>query len=487
VVLKSTIPIHKKLLLMCAILIIECTFSFLAGQLPATIKYKLDLRIDYNNERLYGRCELTLTNRSDKPVNKIPIMLYRLLSVKNITDEKGDPCIYTQKVTNIEGWDQLQANFIEVSLEKDVLPGEIKTIIIDYEGYLLGYVNEGWRYVKDHISGEFTIIRTDGFDYPVVGYPNTQEMLAVGKELYDYQIAVSVPSDIVAACGGKLVNVTRNGDETTYIFKSKKPSWRLDIALDDYRLFEKDGNIIYYFKNDSLAAKSMLNTLKSTLDLYTEWFGFIDNDQGYSIIELPEGYSSQADVLSFNITSDNFSKPEGKLTVYHEISHLWNAKALELQPCRFESEGLAEFLKCLASEKLEGNTNIVYETAVRNLADIRESFSENTEYQNVPIKDYGIKDMTQYSYTFGMVVFAIFYDLCGEKNFNKIIRSYYAAYHEKGATLEDFIGCCKKSVPFNMDSFFDDWIYSTSAVKRVVSGETYQDFTDYYKNKLKKP
>jgi Peptidase family M1 domain len=449
--------------------------------LPNTLRYKLDLRIDYNSEKMFGLCEITISNGTDNPVINVPVLLYRLLTVTAVRRGDGTPLKYNQKVISITGWEKLQVNFIEISLEHNLLPGEQSIITIAYEGYLLGYANEGWRYVRDHISKDFTIIRTDGFDYPVIGYPDEQNMMAVIKERYDYLINITLPEGVTPVSGAELVNKVSEGEETTYTFRSKKPSWRLDVAIDDYQVYDKNGNKIYYFKEDSVAASIMLHSMERTVDLLTDWFGSVRDFKGYSIIEVPEGYSSQQDVTSFNITADNFNNPEGMLTIYHEISHLWNVKPLEPQPCRFESEGLAQFMEFLISEKLDKKEHAVYEAAQKYLDNVRKDFNEKPEYQDVSIDDYGIRNMTSYSYTLGMVIFSLFYDLTGQERFNQIIRSFYSSFGDTGATLDDFINNCKRSVPFNAERFFNDWIYSTNAIKLIIEEKSYDELKDYYK------
>ncbi len=89
--------------------------------------------------------------------------------------------------------------------------------------------------------------------------------------------------------------------------------------------------------------------------------------------------------------------------------------------------------------------------------------------------------MTDYSYTLGMVVFAIFYDLVGQDHFNKIIGSFYSANYSEGATMDEFIIHCKKFAPLDLERFFDDWIYTTKGVKLVMDGKSFNELINIYK------
>jgi hypothetical protein len=474
--------INKRIMILVILLTsASSAISSVANQLPKTLDYKLDLKIDYRNDKLYGKCQMTISNGSNQSIEKVPILLYRLLVVKSVEDENHEPLSFTHNVTSISGWEKLQVNYLEISLNKILAPGEMRKINLVYDGYLLGYADEGMRYVKDHIDRNFTIIRTDGFGYPVIGYPNEKDMMAIVNEAYDFLINITVPDGIIVVNGGELVERKKSGDETTFVYRSKKPSWRMDIAMTDYKILEKGKDKIYYFKTDSAGARLMMTDFDKSLELYTSWFGTLSDYKGFTIIEVPEGYGSQADITSILITADNFNNPLEVLTLYHEASHLWNVRNLDAQPCRFESEGLAQFLEFLSAQKLEHKENAISEAAQRYLDEIRKDFIEKPEYQNIPIKDYGINDMTYYSYNLGMVVFAIYYDIVGQDYFNRTIGSFYSEYNSKGTTLDEFINHCKKSAPVDLERFFDDWIYSTNAIKLVAEGKTFKELIQYYK------
>ena len=272
-----------------------------------------------------------------------------------------------------------------------------------------------------------------------------------------------------------------SGDTSTFTFQSKKPSWRMDIAVSDYRHFEEGGNRVYYFAEDSLGAEKVMHAMKSSFDLYTGWFGPLDNYQGYSVIEVPQGYSSQFDVCATFLSAGNFQASADMNTVYHEIAHAWNVNNLDPQPCRFESEGYARFLEFLLLEKIDGKENAVSDEAEKYLNRIRSAFSEHQEYQQIPIRDYGVEGMTNYSYSLGMVVFAIFYELVGADQFNHIIGSFYTAYHESGATLDQFIHHCQEKAGPGLEGFFSDWIYTTNGIQLVMKGKSLPELIRYYK------
>jgi aminopeptidase N len=470
----------KKIVMVQVLLaLVSSVFSADPTPMPTTLAYRLELKIDYGTKKVYGRCGITISNETEQAMEKVPVLLYRLLSVNQVEGGQGGSLPFSQNVVSISGWEQIQVNFIEVSLGDMLLPGEQATLELDYEGWLFGYSADGWRYVKDHIDKSFTLVRTDGWGYPVIGYPNERDMMRAW-ELFDYEVQVTVPEGLTVATAGVLTARTQTGDETTFVFHSKAPSFRLDIAISDYHIFESGLNKVIYFPSDSLGAQKVMNALQSSFDLYSDWFGPLEQYQGFSVLEVPEGYGSQTDITAIILSADNFNESRPMNTIYHEMAHAWNVRNLEAQPCRIESEGYARFLEYLLMEKIDRRENMVSETAQRFLDRIRTSFNENTEYLEIPVIDYGTRDMTNYSYTLGMVIFTIFYDLVGQDPFNEIIGSYYAKYHATGATVEDFIAHCQKSSPLDLENFFNDWIYTTRGIHLIADGKSLDELIRLY-------
>lgn len=116
-----------------------------------TVDYRLDLNIDYEKEKIFANCQLTVLNPSEKSIRHIPLILYRLVKVKSVKNKKGEDLSFTQQVIAFEDWEKLQVNYIEVSLINPIQQGEKKTIKVQYEGYLLGYSEVGMKYVKDNV------------------------------------------------------------------------------------------------------------------------------------------------------------------------------------------------------------------------------------------------------------------------------------------------------------------------------------------------
>ncbi len=318
-----------------------------------TVDYKLDLDIDFKDRKIAGDCRLTVSNPGPQPVEKIPLILYRLMKVTAAKDGHGANLTFSQQVLAFEDCDKLQVNFIEVSLKSPIRQGERRTVEILYDGHLCGY-SEAMQYVKDHVDIDYTIIRTDSFAYPEVGVPSWKANRAAGLQFFNYLVKVGVPDSLTVANGGKLVAKSGRNGIVSYVYQNLRPAWRIDAAIAKYELLADVPNSlsVFHFQKDKDGARAVLKALSDAFELYKSWFGPLEGTPEYSLIEVPEGYGSQADVTSILLTRDSFLSKDNLTDLYHEIAHRWDVTARDPLPSRFESEGRAgekELLDSLAS------------------------------------------------------------------------------------------------------------------------------------------
>ncbi len=435
-----------------------------------TTRYALEIKVDYDAKKVFGSCRLTVHNPTDRPISHIPLLLYRLLNVTAVTDEKGAAIPYRQDILSLEDWEELQVNYTEVRLPEPIAPGQSQTIGIAYEGFLFGYSNDGWMYVKDHIDKEFTFMRLDGFGYPVVGYPAMQVNRKAGLQSYDYTLSVTVPEDLVVANGGRLAGKSTMEGQTTYTYTNIKPAWRMDIPIAPYGIVEDKANSlkIFHFPEDKENAGMILEAMKKTIQLCTNWFGAPDGFQGFAIIAIPEGYGSQTDVTSILQTADAFQKRDNLTALYHEISHIWSVNSNDPLPPRFESEGLAMFLQYMIQERLDNKPDALKNGYERLSGRFRQQCERNPRCKEVPIIAYGNEGMTDLSYTKGMLFFYLLYRIMGERDFLNAAGSFYQKFHQTGASAEEFLNHVKQRSRQNLDKLYEEWIYGTESSRLVL-------------------
>jgi len=453
--------------------------NFEKNLLLKTINYDLDVHVDYENKKIISTCGMTVINRTDEESKIIPLLLYRLMKVSSIKEENGNPLVYSQRVLSFEDWEIYQANYIEVVPAKPLLKGDSCKLIIEYEGYLLGYTETGMNYVRDKIDAEFTILRPDCKAYPELGYPSEKINRAAGfSPSFDYTIKIHVPDSLVAVNGGALISKKTKDGYSTYTYQNTKLAWRIDIAIGKYKILETPLLKIYYLEQDSAGAQTVFKYARRTLKLYSEWWGKLKESKTFSVIEIPGGYGSQADETCILQTADAFNDSTQMRQLYHEISHLWNVKSNDQYYPRW-NEGLATFIEYLTIEKLENRPYLDYVTDWF-LKQVRKEIGGGGKLNETPLIDFGKMGIQSHSYSVGMIMFRVLYQIMGESDFNKCISFYYSDYYRKGGTTNEFVATAKKVSAINLSKFFDDWIYSTKYTELIKTELTINEMGKLY-------
>jgi hypothetical protein len=449
---------------------------------PNTLKYVLNIDIDYDQEKIFSECALTVQNPSEEALHTLPLILYRLLDVTSITDIDGNSLSFSQDIVKFSDWQQFQVNHIRVKLAPPLESGEEQTFIIRYEGHLLGY-SEVMGYVKDHINKNYTVLREDCRTFPEVSYPSLVSNRKKVLQSFDYKASITVPNSLVVANGGELISKTESDGKITYTYQSLTPSWRMDFSIADYKILEDKNNKfrIFYFPADKDGAQQILDSLAKTKKIFTDWFGSLKVFHGLTVIEIPEGYGSQTYVTTILQDESSFKNTDSHYGFYHELSHLWNVKSTDKLPPRFESEGLAMFLQHLVQEKLENKPNAA-ETAVNNMRQrLRKNFVQHPEWKDVSMADYGKENITGLSYRKGQIFFYILYELLGEDLFLDGMGSFYQKYYDTGATAKEFVEHVKDLSSINLELLFEEWISGAKSSELIMSEMSILDIVNRYK------
>ncbi|MCX6303498.1 MAG: M1 family aminopeptidase [Bacteroidetes bacterium] len=459
-----------------AVIVITLLFTgSIAFGKPLIDKYNLKYRIDFKGLKLFCKAELSLNNVRQN--DTLDLLLYRLLRVKSVKDEFGNIIIFNQTIKSFSDWDLMQANCITI-FTGEIKPTEItKKVILEYEGYLVGYTETGMSYVKDNIDPSFTILRMDCFAYPVPSKPSFAGLKEL-RQNFDYKISIEVPDSLTVINGGKLIAKNKFNGTTEYIYQNIKPACRIDIAIAKYSTLVEKGFFVHYFPEDSTGAKSLSEAVRKVYTLYTTWFGE-GQFSGYSIIEIPDGWGSQTDVTCILQTASAFKDEKRLYELYHEIFHTWDISSNDKYPCRLESEGLATFVQYLAAEKTGDQTVSLDESAAKIFKKVKEKLSKNEAASNTPIIDFGLKQLTDLSYTKGMLFFYLVYKEGGEVAFTEAIKDYYKTYRKTGATTKEFSDfLITKLKSKKVESLVNEWIYTSVSSQKILNNKSIENLID---------
>jgi len=417
------------------------------------------------SDRLYrGTATLSLENVSKHGERVVSLALYRLQDVESVEDATGTSLPFTASVVKAPDWLGYQAQSLEVQLPGPAAPGSTVHVRVRHSGPMLG-CTEVKRYTKDAISQDFSLLRQDTLAYPQLGpvtdrdlSGNLQAQMATG---WTFRLRVVVPKPIVVAASGRQVRRTDvDANRWRYEFESTSPTWRLDVAAAPYSVVERSdlGLRGYFFPADATAATAAMDVMARSIEAYTRWFGpDASIGSGYTLIEVPQGYGSQAGAGYFVQTADGLASPDAMRMLAHEIAHAWNVPSREEAISRFLDEAFATYFHALADEVLAGAGG-----RQRRLEEYRKRYlnavAAHPEWGRAAIADYGRANLTDLSYTKGPWVLAVLDEIVGRDAFERTVQAFLRRYQRSGAKLVDFKSVAEEVSNRKLDSFWAEWI-----------------------------
>jgi hypothetical protein len=438
----------------------------------------LELRVDYDRGAIGGTARLELRNNGDRAIRRIPLLLNRLMSVSRITAGAGVQT-FVQRIVQFQDDSLLQVNSVVVTTVHAIPPHDTTSMTVQYSGFLVGYAETGSLYIKDHVTHDFTIIREDAYAFPVIGLPSRSANRAAPREPFRFAARITVPADLVVAMGGEQVDQVRRDSEITWGYRSTGPVPFLNVTIAPYRVLENSGARIFYFPADSGGAAVLGHAAVDALERYARWFGPLAHQSRMAIMEIPEGYGSQASLTAGILqTADAFRERAQLRQLYHELSHLWNVADRERPSPRW-NEGLASFLERRMASELDGQTDW-HGTLERTAQRIDGACAQPIACDRVPFADYGRAGLTDLSYPVGAVMFYALYNALGSDDFDRAYRDFYQSFRDTGATSADLVAAFHRVSP-TADRIFQDWFLTTRWYARLRGGESLEQIVETYR------
>lgn len=435
----------------------------------------LDLTVDYDRPAIEGTATLTLMNVGKTSVGEAPLLLNRLMTIRDVTVAGGRSLAMTTAVSVFEDDPFKQVRHATVALNEPLAPGRHVTLRVRYSGPLVGYVETGSLYIKDRIDPEFTILRSDALAFPVVGLLSDAANRAMRRESFDFTAHIAVPDTQVVATGGSLVGTTRSGSRLIYEFSGKNVPF-LNIAIAPYRAVTVDGVSVYSLPADAERAQAIVDAGRRAMARLAEWYGPLPSAPRVTVIEIPEGFGSQASATAgIILDARGFKNTAGLPQFYHELTHFWNAADLDVPSPRW-NEGLAMYLQYRLARELDGfaGTAAAVEQARSRVC----APTVRADLERTPFARFGVESKTDYAYRVGFLMFTGLESLLTETGLDAAVRRYLQAHLAKGGTTEAFLGTLKGTeTPRQgaVTTFLHDWFETSDWIAPVCAAASFED------------
>lgn len=431
-------------------------------------RLELDLRVNYEARSLGGTATLTIRNTGATAISEVHLLLNRLMTASRVM-QANRALPLRQDVVVFSDDPSRQVTLVNVPLARPLVAGDSATLAVTYSGVLTGYTETGSLYIRDHVSPEFTIIREDAYAFPVVGGPSLKAMRSAPRQAFHFSARIAVPAGSVVAMGGSRGSRSDADSVSTWSYRSTEPVPFLNITIAPYRVTEGTGFRLFAFPEDSAGATVVSAAVTNALRILATWYGPLVRQPDIAVMEIPEGFGSQASLSAgIILTADAFRDRSQLRQLYHELSHLWNPTDTDVPSPRW-NEGLATFLQWRLAAELDGwsDWSSRLETAAQSL--LRRCTATNCATR--PLADYGRAGMTDLSYTAGFLMFAALYQTLGADTFDRTYREFLQASRTTGAAAAD-LARAFRSADGRSEKILDEWLFTTRWHARLAAGET---------------
>jgi hypothetical protein len=431
--------------------------------------YSLEYRISFDGEYVFqnalaGSVNIRFRNIGNEGITDLPLLLNRLMRYGKVTDDKGRALQIQSRLMELENFEFFQANTGIVHLAESLRPGDSTELSISFHGRLTGYVGAGMLYTREYLDPAFTILRSEVLPWPQIAEPDWLEVRRGWADPFDWTAEFDVPISHRVA-NGEPVEVIAQGDRQFFRYRSTRPDTYLVFPIAPYIEVPVGANRIFHLPGSQAGAQRVAEKMTQAMSLFEGWFGPLAQEGGVSIIEIPEGFGSQAKFPTIIQTADAFNSTEEIGQLYHELSHLWNVDTHEPQSPRLE-EGLATFLQDLVDVKLGGNTSLD-ESMADISSRITDTYKRNPEYQDIAIADFGREGVTGLSYGVGALFYYDLYKSLGEEEFIGLLRGYYGAHMDGGGNFDALVEYYREHLPDDSANLVDQWLVETGYVTKL--------------------
>lgn len=456
--------------------------------------YEINLDLDTNTKSVLANQTVRYVNNTENILKTIKFHLYPQFFEQGATEKIVPSTKMNSAYPNGMSYaefsvDRIQVNGVEktivyecefdsilsVELNSSLIPDETCEIYIEYS-FLLPNCYHRFGY------GENTINLANF--YPIVcvfeeGEFNTNGYNSNGDPFYsdiaNYCVNISLNKEyIVAGTGEKTQENIENG-EKTICFEAKVVRDFACVASKNFQVINQqyeDTNIEYYHLKDTHPESSLkagVDAIKTFSNLFGDYpystFSIVECDFIYGGMEYP----------NLVMISSNVENEDDYLNVIiHETAHQWWYGIVGNDEFNHPwlDEALTEFSTILFYDNND-DYNLTHSQMVNSckenftlfvsvygdvLGTIDTSMRAVDKYSTEP-------EYTYCTYVKGVLMYESLYQLIGEKDFVKSLKSYFENNKYSNTNPEDLIYAFETTTNQNLNNFFNSWISGNVVIR----------------------
>ncbi|MBO9570890.1 MAG: M1 family metallopeptidase [Chitinophagaceae bacterium] len=428
----------------------------------------------------YYRCQWTIDPSATKQISGDVTIYFKttLASVKKITLDLNNVHSFSAKYHGSTiATARPATNIIELTLPVTLPINQLDSVTITYSGTPPPVSGQAEGYQKKTVNTKNMIYTLSESYEDRDWWPCKADMQDKADSL---DIYVTTPSIYTAAANGMLISTTSTGSNRTFYYKHRYPiaSYLVAVAVSEYTINSRgtvniNGTnmpVDYYYLSNRAPTATQLKTMdrcKDELVAFSNGSIFGDypfKDEKYGMYEFGWGGGMEHQTFS----AMGWSSMTNWGVIAHELGHQWWGDKVTFSTWNhlWLAEGFARYCEALAAELVPALS--------QNPASVRNGFKSSAN--SATYAPYGcympnssITNSTTLwnspygttSYDRGAMVVSMLRKLMGDTKFFQACRNYLndPALAYKSATTDDFKNHCEAVLGYNLDAFFNGYVY----------------------------
>lgn len=337
------------------------------------------------------------------------------------------------------------------------------TVTIQYSGSPDRYISKSLPFQTGWVTfeeGSYVLSEPDGAAsfFPTNDHP-------LDKATYTFRVTVPEPFEV--ATNGVLTETIDNGSTNTFLFEARDPmaSYLTTINIDEFdieTMESESGTPIrnYYATGLPEEIREPFARQGEMLSYFGELFGpYPFEVYGSLVINAQLGAALETQTLSIYgldmIAVNHVESTE--LVVAHELTHQWFGDSVSVADWKdiWLNEGFATYGEGLWVEHRDGREALDDWIKSRYLAlvGMRDGVTPPGRPTARSLFNGGVY------YWGGIALHALRLEV-GDEIFFEILRTYHERYKDSNATTDGFIAVAEEVSGKDLQTFFDNWLYS---------------------------
>jgi len=428
---------------------------------------KLDLRFDWQNERVMGKETITVA----------PL----LANLARIELDAGDMTVSSVKLSSgvpLKYEVDAAKEKLRIALDRPYQPSDVLTLLIDYQangGNSNGAPHYGITFIKPTPDepNKPREIWSQGepefshYWFPCHDHPN---------DFATTELTATVERPAIVISNGKLLETKDNRDGTrTFHWKMDQPhaAYLMSIVVGEFTPIESSYAGIpvttYVNSTDLAGGKASAARLAEMIKFISEKTGLKYPYAKYAQIFVRdfEQIEGMENITVSTITNRNLQDTRGNLDQdteglqVHELAHQWFGNYVTPRTWAdiWLAEGFAVYMQALWDEHTHGHDELI--NRMRGNQNLYRAAWANGSRHPLMNRNYGkpldVFDLN--AYRGGAVVLHMLHATLGDENWWRAIKHFLTKYANQPVQTEQFRIAIEEATGQPMDWFFDQWIY----------------------------